>query len=565
LIATPEKEDRHGRRSTPGLVNAAVSIAIVVLVASLALTAAQSPPPAIAELSPSAVQQIKDAPSEQTSAAGEGDGGGDGGFGATTTTTLTATTLAPGVTPPTAPPPIERARVRRCVGNPPRQTEDPQSPPCVPYFEGDNGGATYRGVTKDTITMTIPNANMRVVEDLMAYFNKRYEFYGRKLKLVVGGGGEDCQQRKAAAVAADTEQHAFAGLDANNGNAGPCFQAEMARRGLLSSAYGIQFDEDDMAALAPHLWQYTMGFDKILAGVGAMYCARLHGSNATRAPDPLLARSPRKLGVIIQNVLRDTTLSTDLLDRELAKCGAKVDMYQRLSTNDDTSIASPDKAALAMAQFKQANVTTILNLGIAFASQNISGAADAQQYYPEWLFTAYGGFDSNLVIHAFWPAASQRQSIMGITPSAPSRPYEKEPAFLAAKEVDPSVDPVNDLSMLQDFTQQYRALLVLASGIQMAGPILTPQTFGAAMKKIKFPYPADDPLRSGDVGFADDHSMTDDFVEFWWSEAAAGPNGYASDGSTGALCFNDNFARHRTTAWPKGPGSFFQGLCNAGV
>ena len=33
---------------------------------------------------------------------------------------------------------------KRCVGSPPRQTEDPLSPPCVGYFEGDNFGATAR-------------------------------------------------------------------------------------------------------------------------------------------------------------------------------------------------------------------------------------------------------------------------------------------------------------------------------------------------------------------------------------------------------------------------------------
>src|SRR5579884_2613954 len=36
---------------------------------------------------------------------------------------------------------------KHCVGNPPRQTEDPLSPPCVAFFQGDNGGRTYTGVT----------------------------------------------------------------------------------------------------------------------------------------------------------------------------------------------------------------------------------------------------------------------------------------------------------------------------------------------------------------------------------------------------------------------------------
>ena len=50
------------------------------------------------------------------------------------------------------------AVVKRCVGDPPRQTEDPQSPPCVAYWTGDNGGATWKGVTHTTVTVVTPVA-----------------------------------------------------------------------------------------------------------------------------------------------------------------------------------------------------------------------------------------------------------------------------------------------------------------------------------------------------------------------------------------------------------------------
>src|SRR5437899_2922502 len=36
-----------------------------------------------------------------------------------------------------------------CVGNPPRQTEDPMSPPCVPFFTGPKGRSTWQGEQKD--------------------------------------------------------------------------------------------------------------------------------------------------------------------------------------------------------------------------------------------------------------------------------------------------------------------------------------------------------------------------------------------------------------------------------
>jgi len=43
----------------------------------------------------------------------------------------------------------------QCYGNPPRQTEDPSSPPCVPFFQGDNFGATYQGITKNEIKVLV--------------------------------------------------------------------------------------------------------------------------------------------------------------------------------------------------------------------------------------------------------------------------------------------------------------------------------------------------------------------------------------------------------------------------
>jgi hypothetical protein len=535
----------------------------MVLIATLAITAAQSPPPAIAELAPQAVQQIKDAPQEQSSALGsaEGGGAGDETIGTSTTTSLPAG-VAPSTT--TTVPPIERARVRRCVGDPPRQTEDPQSPPCVPYFEGDNGGATYKGVTRDTITIAIPNNRVRMIAALEAYFNKRYEFYGRRLKLVQGGGGENCTERKASAVQVDEQLKAFGALSATNGNAGPCFQAEMARRKLISAVETVTFAEADLANLNPYLWQYAMTWDKLLTGVGEMYCARLAGENAVRSSDPLIQRKPRKLGAIVQNVLRDTDLPMEPLERALAKCGETV-LVERISTNDDVGLVSPERAQAAMLRMKTNDVTTVINFGILFVSQNMSSAADAQQYYPEWIFTSYGGFDANLGIKAFWPQASQRLSIFGVTINPLQRPWAQEPGFWAFQEVDPAIDPIADVSEVQDFVSQYRALLVVASGIQLAGPNLTPETFGAALQRTRFPYPADDPTRSGDVGFANDHSMTQGFTEFWWSEAGRSPVGYVSDGSTGAICYIDGGARRQLGQWPKGPGSFFELPCDSGA
>src|SRR5687768_6588991 len=58
------------------------------------------------------------------------------------------------------PPPLPGGKgvnpsTKRCVGNPPRQTEDPLAPPCVAYFDGDNFGATYQGVSREEVRILV--------------------------------------------------------------------------------------------------------------------------------------------------------------------------------------------------------------------------------------------------------------------------------------------------------------------------------------------------------------------------------------------------------------------------
>jgi hypothetical protein len=570
-VTVVQRGDKRGKGArSPGMMYGALSGALLALIAALTVTASRTGPPTIAELSPSAVQQITDAPDEQSSDVGSGEGGlGDRTANSTTTTTPG---LPSGVTTTTEPP-VERARVNRCVvspGAPPRQTEDPQSPPCVAFWDGDNGGATYPGVTADTITVAVPTEDARALKGLQTYFNSRFEFYGRQLKLVMASAQQTstCAERKSGAVQDAEQQKAFAGLAANDGNAGLCYNSEIARRKLISVAFGQQYSDESMQEHRPYLWQYSMGFDKSFAAIAEMLCARLGTKPADHTNDPLLRGNPRKYGAILQNVIRDTEISMEPLIAGLRKCGANPDPahFIRLSTNDDAGFYQPDAVQQAIVKLKQAGVTTVVNLGIVFVEQYIPAAADNQQYFPEWIFSTYGGNDLNLAVHAFWPQPSQRQSIMGIGINGPMRPYENDPAWWAFKEVDPTIDYNAHLGTVNQFNIQYRALMVLASGIQMAGPNLNPTAFERALQRTTFPYPPNDPTRSGNVGFKGDHSMTDDAVEFWWSDAARSPIGVGSDGSAGALCYTNGAARivPGFGAWPTSPDPFFQGACNTG-
>src|SRR5688572_17628614 len=158
------------RPRTPGYAYTILAVTLVVLLATVALTARQPPPPTIAEFAPQAVENITDAPDDQSSSSGRA--GGAGGAGGETPTP-----------PPVDAPVIEQARVRKCVGDPPRQIEDPQSPPCVPYWAGNNGGVTAPGVTRDLIRVAMRQSDFETADAIARFFNQRFEFYGRKIWL----------------------------------------------------------------------------------------------------------------------------------------------------------------------------------------------------------------------------------------------------------------------------------------------------------------------------------------------------------------------------------------------
>src|SRR5688572_2223517 len=115
------------RPRSPGVAYTVVTVALAVLVGALALTSRQAPPPTIAEFAPQAVEQISDSSADAAGTAGEAS---------TDTSPQDQDTLQEGALPWA----VDVARARQCVGDPPRQIDDPQSPPCVPYWSGDNGG-----------------------------------------------------------------------------------------------------------------------------------------------------------------------------------------------------------------------------------------------------------------------------------------------------------------------------------------------------------------------------------------------------------------------------------------
>jgi hypothetical protein len=219
--------------------------------------------------------------------------------------------------------------------------------------------------------------------------------------------------------------------------------------------------------------------------------------------------------------------------------------------------------ASAIVTLRSAGVTSVICLCLGTV---LGSAATSQSWYPEWLVNTYNLNDYNAYFKVFWPDDRQRANIVGLTAQPRQVRYADTPQVQAFQDADGSYDPTTsaDAVRMLNRARLYHQLLLLASGIQMAGPNLTPETFQAGLQRVGFPNP-DHKIQAGKVGFATprDHSMTEDLAEFWWSATAPSP--YQDEG-VGSMCYVDG-GRRRTaaTGWPSGDADFFTRSCDSGA
>lgn len=533
----------------PAVLYSILAGAIVVALVGVALTARQPPPPTVAEFAPQSVEQIKQAPGEQSSAFGGGPGGAGSGQ------------VGGGSQVAGAQQPVEVPRVRRCVGDPPRQTEDPESPPCVPYFDGDNGGATYKGVTRNEIRIAIP-ANGGFAAAMANYFNSRYEFYGRKLVMVrgidTGFGGATAQKMTADAVKADEELKVFAStLYGDSGGEEYVYYDELARRGLVSmNGRPVMASEPDFQRFHPYEWSYLPGFDYMTRNEAEWICNALKDKNAEFGGGSYLL-TKRVFGRV--TTVRPDGYKPDLRPASaiLSGCGIQLkdDLEIVMDGNDQSGF---QQAQSIVTRLQVDGVTTIIcNCHTNSSGYYMAPVATKQGYFPEWLISTYM-YQAEDTHALFWDSQQVSHSF-GISWWDKQLPPYDEPWYRAVREGDPNRNFPNAFDYYEA-RWFFNSIRMLAAGIQMAGPKLNPQTFADGLMKTKFPNPncGAAPYYQACVGFAPgDHVAVNDGALIWLSKSEE------SDwfNAPGAMCFANHGVRYRLGTWPSDNAGLFQPPC----
>jgi hypothetical protein len=525
-----------------------VATAILLVVAAVALVVAPPAPPSVAEFAPQATDTIDESPDNQSSRFGAGDGDcAEGQVCEGTTTTVPGDDDGDGIGDDRGDRVIDVKRVRRCVGDPPRQTEDPQSPPCVNYFEGDNGGATAKGVTRDEIRVAFPADNrseeieLRYYDYLLDHFNSRYELYGRRLRLVpVATAGSSMR----GSIEAD-EKQAFALLPDYSGGGHADLrelQRESARRNTVTVMSGATYATSQLyRELSPYAWSYGPTFDEAASELGRLVCSSLAGRSA-RFAGPEFRLQTRKFGVLVADERNSPRPDLSPLFDVLDSCDVpRPPVY-----------ASPGDAAATYTQMRSDGTNSVLVLTDASQMTGLMGQLPAE-FEPEWALSGLVGTED--VGSMRLGAGPKRRNVFGNFTLNKLQKPEDTPAWWAFQEGPGGAHQWqhNEINAGRDPDLQtaYRSLLLLVSGIQMAGPRLTPETFQAGLQKTRFPNPGAGaaPYHQARVGFGPgDFAMVDDVAVVWWSESAPS-YGDRNGVQNGGWCYVDKGARFSRRSW----------------
>lgn len=470
---------------------------LVVVALVFALMATLAPTVDIPDASRTTAQGTG-GPGGSAGSSGSGSTSAGGTTGGTSGTDGTSGTTGTSGTDPSQRRIVEEGQVVEGCGEQEKQVPgDPYSPPCV-AFEGDNGGATHRGVTEDKITVSYrvldekgfsqtlaalagaqiaddPEDVQRTVSAYADYFNERFQFYGRELDIAyfpgrgsstdeLLGGGQAEAQADALHVA-QTEQ-AFIHM---NGASAP-FTDALARQEVI--AFGTPYlSREWHMERAPYNWSLATDCSIVTETATQFYLRQLADKPAEHA-GPQFQDQQRKVAALSpENPWYQECV--DAGDRVAREAGHPTDL--RITYRLDINSMS-NQAANVIAKLKSEGVTSVLCGCDPIFPVFLSVKASEQDYYPEWIVVGSALTDHDLVGQLM--DQEQWQHAFGVSflgSVAPQRAGLGYAAYKAVRDDEPA------------FAAEtiYATMYLIALGIQGAGPNLTPQTFEQGM----FSYP----------------------------------------------------------------------------
>ncbi|HVL80628.1 MAG TPA: hypothetical protein VM840_03440 [Actinomycetota bacterium] len=433
---------------------------------------------------------------------------------------------------------------KRCVGQPPQQTEDPMSPPCSAFFEGSNPGATAKGVTAEEVQVLVQYEKAasdqknqpvdcagdvrddddhldRLCRAYMRFFNDRYQTYDRRVRLWSGHGDIGKQW---ADIDAKIKPFAKAGVGYTSealetGTMAVAFQGAPRTSYRRRSPGSISFrqDLDDQSQLA-----------------ATYICLRLAGGKARYAGDPTMHDDPRRFGLWAaqRNQIETTMLMAALKER----CG--IEPYALYDWQDATGAA----------QMQREGVTSVIVHLSDTSVATVTQAASRQGWFPEWIVPGSNrllGLDTNFLARTF-PVQAQWANAIGLTFDLRRAEISDQPWHRAYREGCPDCPPLTGTQTYAAI-QGYESMAMLFYGIQAAGPRLTYHNLVRGLEAIP-PRQSTNPYAPAAYFAPGNSSYLKDAAAIWWDPSGQPPGSAAK----GCWRLPQDGRRYRAGEWPEG-------------
>ena len=479
-----------------------------------------------------------------------GNGLGDGGGGGNEPAPLPPPPKLPNGVGGTLPPTYE------CVAG--RQTEDPLSPTCVPFYEGKNGGATYQGVTAKEVrivmyfdaastlntsqgTSTPPFDTITDVDDppkprehpsistvrgWEKFFYKRYAAYNRKVHLFVQFGSANrstAGTQTQDAAKAYTKVHPFAIINYISFGNGDYYNNYMAEHGVLIFGSVAVRSASFYKQYGGKQWGYKPPFEYGAAQFANFVCKSLKGKPTDDVGAGSLSianNTPRKYGLLyttdkgFPGITDEALLAKDLIKKQ---CGIETfDQHYAVNGFAIDAGTTPDYAVNIANAFRDKGVTTVL--WPAGFEVKISGAMGDIHYYPEFIT---GDDDQQTSING---TSYQDQTVWAHAWNVTSQTLDPAPNLRICAQEYRTVDQDSPAADVQQFAcDYYNDLRMLYTGIQVAGPNLTPASIDQGYHAIPV-VESTNPQVPTCYYLAGDYTCVKDSAIQHWDSAAQAPS-----------------------------------------
>jgi hypothetical protein len=438
------------------------------------------------------------------------------------------------------------------------------APPCAPPYKGDNGGATSLGVSAAEIKIIWYHAKSNAAADAalaaagasddpalvkttvgqyFAAMSAHWERYGRKINLEWVEGNADSTDDAAGRAdgIALADKKPFLVINAANNGMVDVLAAKKVICICTTSQPQEFYEKYQPYAGYTTLMASTQGYIHRAEYVGKRLAGRVAKYAGTRDALPM-STEKRVFGLLWYETPDHAYASgIEFFKRELHD-KYNVALAKDIAYNGYPDVASTQEQARPdITAMKAAGVNSLIFSGDPIAPAIFTQEATRQTWFPEWIITGSALTDTTLFARTY--DKQQWDKAFGVS-------------FLSARADNTLGDPYKLLQWNDGSTPAapntypviYAPIWITFTGIHMAGPNLSPQTFQQGL--FNYPVSGRGLLTGPTASYGKhgiwpftDYTEYDDVTEIWWNGTATGIDETGHQG-TGMYAYVDGGKRY---------------------